>query len=206
MTKQALLIFAKNPESGKVKTRLAATIGNEEALEVYTQLLEHTLSVTKYLPVDKYVFYGDHIQENDIWDSNQYFKQFQEGNDLGERMNNAFAFAFDHGYTEVVIIGTDCYELCSITIINAFSGLKKCEIVIGPSKDGGYYLLGVKQMHHQLFENINWSTAEVLKKTLAVCETHKLSLHLLSELSDIDNENDLNEALAQGLKINCRKV
>ncbi len=94
MMKEALIIFTKNPEAGKVKTRLAATIGNEAALSVYVQLLSHTVSITNYLPVDKFVFYSSHILQEDIWNNKHFFKHVQAGSDLGERMKNAFAAIF----------------------------------------------------------------------------------------------------------------
>ena len=164
MTKQALLIFTKNPEPGKVKTRLAATLGTAKAFSIYSQLIEHTISVTNYLPVDKIVFYSNHIVQEDIWDDKYYQKQVQEGSDLGERMNNAFNYAFQKGYDRVVIIGTDCPELNAGIIMNAFAYLNIHDVVIGPAADGGYYLLGMKQYFSQTFENINWSTETVFER------------------------------------------
>src|SRR6476469_4269427 len=102
--KEALLIFAKNPERGKVKTRLAATIGNEAALNVYMQLLSHTAAFTNYLPVDKFVFYSSEIVQEDVWDNGDFLKQVQVGDDLGERMKNAFAATFQKGYDKIVVI------------------------------------------------------------------------------------------------------
>ncbi len=199
--KKALLIFAKNPTYGQVKTRLAATIGNDFALAVYQHLLRYTASITKDLPVKKIVFYSDFIEEQDIWNNKVYNKQLQFGNDLGERMQNAFAYAFQQGNNQAVIIGTDCMELTSAIIINAFAHLRNNDVVTGPARDGGYYLLAMKQMHYQLFHNINWSTNEVLKQTLAICKNENLLVYQLQELSDIDNENDLDERLKQMLQI-----
>ena len=189
--KQTLLIFAKNLVYGQVKTRLSATAGNDRALIVYQHLLQHTAAVTHYLPIDKIVFYSTSLEEQDLWNNEVYKKQLQLGNDLGERMQNAFQYAFEQGNMEVAIIGTDCLEITSAIIMNAFASLKNYEVVIGPASDGGYYLLAMKKMHHQLFQQINWSTNEVLKSTLAICNTQNLSVHLLPELSDIDSENDL---------------
>ena len=191
MTKEALLIFAKNPEKGKVKTRLAATIGNEAALAVYTQLLSHTVAITGNLPMDKFVFYSSRIECEDVWDDKPYFKQLQKGNDLGERMNNAFAASFKKGYDSVVIIGTDCPELDEATIMNAFACLHFNDVVIGPAEDGGYYLLGMKQLHSTLFENIRWSTPTVLAETIEICKSHNLTYTLLPTLHDVDEEKDL---------------
>lgn len=189
--KQALIIFAKNPILGQVKTRLAATVGNDTALSVYRQLLAHTVSVTSYLPVEKIICYGTSIEEQDIWTNEIYNKQVQHGDDLGERMKHAFDYAFERGNNEVTIIGADCLEISSAIIMNAFAWLKEYDIVIGPASDGGYYLLAMKQMHEQLFKKISWSTDKVLQQTLAICDAQNLTVHLLPELSDIDTEKDL---------------
>ena len=191
MSKQALLIFVKNPEIGKVKTRLAATIGNEAALVIYQELLLHTVSVTERMPVNKFVFYSDHVEQEDVWNNKHYRKEVQEGVDLGERMKNAFASAFQKEYNKVVIIGTDCPDLNAEIIMNAFDHLQSDEIVIGPAKDGGYYLLGMKQVYSDLFENLQWSTNTVLSDTLKVCDELDLKYQLLPVLSDIDEERDL---------------
>jgi len=191
MTKDALLIFAKNAEKGKVKTRLASTIGNEAALAVYNQLLSHTVAITGNLPRDKFVFYSSRIECEDVWDDKLYFKQLQKGNDLGERMNNAFAASFKKSYDSVVIIGTDCPELNEAIVMKAFAFLRFNDVIIGPAEDGGYYLLGMKQLHSKLFENIRWSTSTVLADTIEICKSHNLTHTLLPTLHDVDEEKDL---------------
>ena len=189
--KQVILIFAKNLIYGKVKTRLAATAGNDVAFSVYKELLQHTKEITKDINIDKIVFYSDPIEALDIWSDETFNKQIQNGNDLGERMQNAFAYAFKNGYEEAIIIGTDCFELTSLIINQAFSHLKDNDIVIGPAEDGGYYLLGMKKLHTELFQDISWSTAYVLQQTVAICSKENLTYQLLQELSDIDDEKDL---------------
>ncbi|MEC7265229.1 MAG: TIGR04282 family arsenosugar biosynthesis glycosyltransferase, partial [Bacteroidota bacterium] len=111
MSKSLLLILTRNPELGKCKTRLAATVGDAAALEIYKFLLDHTVSLTKDLRVDKWVYYSEEIWEDDIWDNNIYQKKLQEGKDLGERMLNAFKEGFQAGFDQVVIIGSDMYHL-----------------------------------------------------------------------------------------------
>jgi len=173
------------------------------ALALY--LLQHTASIVNNLPVDKIVFYSNSIEEQDIWNNEVFKKQLQSGDDLGERMQNAFNYAFEQGYKEIAIIGTDCQELTSEIIMNAFAALQNNDIVAGPAKDGGYYLLAMKQMRQKLFQNIEWSTDEVLEKTLAICTQLNLSVYLLPELSDIDNEYDLKEEQKRMLQINGKK-
>ncbi len=189
--KQVVLIFAKNLIHGEVKTRLAETAGKDVAFYVYKELLLHTKGITKDINTGKIVFYSNDIEAQDIWSDETFNKQIQMGNDLGERMQNAFEYAFKNGYEEAVIIGTDCFELTSSIINDAFSFLKKHDIVIGPAKDGGYYLLGMKKLYPEIFQNISWSTANVLQQTLDNCSKKNLAYHLLQELSDIDDEKDL---------------
>lgn len=189
--KDALIIFAKNPERGKVKTRLAATIGKDAALSVYQRLLSHTASITKFILVDKFVFYSDNILQQDVWCNDLFFKQTQEGNDLGERMKNAFAAIFRKDYSKIIIIGTDCPDLNADVITHAFKCLDSHDVVIGPAHDGGYYLLGIKQRCAQLFQNIRWSTHTVFEDTRMKCEHLNLNYSLLPTLRDLDLEEDL---------------
>lgn len=121
----ALIIFVKNASLGKVKTRIANSIGDENALKIYQRLLQHTHLITKSTLADKYVFYAEQINNNDLWETGIYKKELQAGSDLGERMKNAFGTIFSKGYKEVVIIGSDCYELNTEIIQHAFNALKK---------------------------------------------------------------------------------
>ncbi len=191
MKKEALIILTKNPKAGKVKTRLAATIGDERALAVYHQLLLHTASVTKCLPIDKFVFYSDYMVHEDVWENKCFHKEIQHGADLGERMKNAFTSVFQKGYTRIAIIGTDCPELNEELITSAFFLLPENDIVIGPAEDGGYYLLAMTHLHMKLFTNIQWSTSHVLMETVQICNTLELKYQFLPVLNDIDEENDL---------------
>ncbi len=185
-----LIIFVKNLIYGKVKTRLAATIGDSEAVEVYKNLIAHTSSFTEKLPIVKIVFYSDYIEENDMW-SETVLKAKQKGSTLGERMSNAFTEVFRMGYSKAVMIGSDCPGLTEEIINEAYKQLDKKDIVIGPAYDGGYYSLAMKVNHQQLFENIQWSTNTVLDATIAICAHLNLSYHLLPVLHDIDEEKDL---------------
>jgi uncharacterized protein len=184
---QALIIFVKNPVPGKVKTRLARSIGDEPAAEVYRQLLLHTKSITQQLKVDKLVYYADDIAENDLWESSAYQKRQQQGENLGERMASAFAACFDAGYRQVVIIGSDCAEITAAHVEQAFAALNTNDVVIGPATDGGYYLLGMKKLNQRLFENIPWSTDAVMSSTLQKVNELGLNYLLIETLSDIDD-------------------
>ncbi|MBA3649345.1 MAG: TIGR04282 family arsenosugar biosynthesis glycosyltransferase [Chitinophagales bacterium] len=186
-----LIIFIKNPVIGKVKTRLAKTLGDEKALDIYMQLLQHTQKVTRKLSFDKAVFYSDAIDNNDMWDNGNYQKYLQEGSDLGKRMVNAFKIAFSKGYRKVVIIGSDCFDITSKIINDAFEALPQNNFVIGPSHDGGYYLFGMSTLYASIFKNKRWSSDEVLHDTLVDIRNMNGSYKLLKELVDIDTEDDL---------------
>ena len=192
--KNALIIFVRNPELGKVKTRIAQTAGNEMALSIYKELLQHTRSVVKELACDKFVFYADYISENDLWIDDIFEKRLQFGNDLGQRMMNAFELLFSEGYDSVCIIGSDCISLAKRDIEAAFSILSKHDLVIGPSTDGGYYLLGMNKLHRLFFEDKIWSTDAVLPVTINNANQLYLTYEMLQTLSDIDTEEDWKNA------------
>jgi len=182
-----LIIFIKNPVKGKVKTRLAATIGDERALLVYISLIEYTLNLAESLNVEVNLFFSDEI----ISDYPFLNKHIQEGNDLGEKMKNAFKKCFNQGGRNIVIIGTDCAELTKEIILESFDKLRNRNVVIGPALDGGYYLLGMNQFYPSLFNGIEWSTSSVFNETKLILAKENISLSILPVLRDIDTEEDL---------------
>ena len=188
-SKKALIIFTRNPELGKCKTRLAATIGDESALEIYKYLLQHTAKLSEKVKADKYVFYSESIKREDIWNATIFNKKLQQGNDLGERMENAFTELFELGYEKVIIIGSDLLDLSSDDVNEAFDFLNENDAVIGPAKDGGYYLLGMKNMHSKVFKHKKWGTSIVLENTLSDLKDSTISM--LKELNDIDTFEDM---------------
>jgi rSAM/selenodomain-associated transferase 1 len=188
-SKNLLLIFTRNPELGKAKTRLAKTVCDETALEIYTFLLEKTCNVSAKVTADKAVYYSVKVRYNDIWDENRYQKHQQVGEDLGIRMLHAFKNGFDAGYQKVLIIGSDLYDLTSEIIESAFVELDTNDVVIGPAEDGGYYLLGMNSLHTAIFKNKDWGTSSVKKDTLADLKDKKV--HLLQELNDVDVFEDI---------------
>lgn len=190
MIKPLLIIFVKNAVAGQVKTRLAATIGPEKALAVYQLLLWRTHAVTRDLPVAKAVYYSDYIVEDD-WSPLDYEKCVQAGVDLGERMHAAFRREFAAGYTHICLIGSDCYELTTAILQQAFEKLTQNSVVIGPAEDGGYYLLGLKSLQQALFTGKSWSTASVLADTLYSIKAAGQTVALLPQLTDVDEEKDL---------------
>jgi rSAM/selenodomain-associated transferase 1 len=186
-----LLIFTRNPKLGKCKTRLAATIGDQAALDIYMILLRHTAEITNGLNCSKEVYYSEEVSENDLWDNGNYAKQLQKGTDLGERMYNAFKSGFQKGYKKIIIIGSDIYDLNSETIDEAFAEMENVDFVIGPAADGGYYLLGMKSLNIDIFLNKNWGTETVLEDTLNNLNNKKIKL--LQIKNDIDVYEDLKD-------------
>lgn len=196
MTQNHLIIFVKNPVAGQVKTRIARTVGDEKAVAVYRELLRHTQAITQPLPDRRIVYYGDFINPDDGW--NGYEKQLQRSPaDLGERMLDAFRREFAAGAGRVVIIGSDCLALTSDHIRLAFDALSQTDIVIGPATDGGYYLLGMTQLHSFLFENMPWSQPELFQLTELAILQNGLTLKLLETLTDIDEWADYQRATQQ---------
>ncbi len=189
----ALVIFVRNPISGKVKTRLAKDIGDERALEIYLQLLHHTLEITRSLSFRKFIYYADEVSDYDLWSVPGYTKRKQNGNDLGERMFNSFKELFDQGFTRIIIIGSDCLQLETKTLEEAVSLLDSNTAVIGPASDGGYYLLGLNKLYPDLFTNKPWSTDQLFAKTIDDFINQGISYALLNLLSDIDDATDLEE-------------
>lgn len=188
----ALIIFIKNPELGKVKTRLAKTVGDEKAYQIYLELTRITRENALLLRgVTPYVFYSDFINHDDEWHNQHFEKRLQQGNDLGERMFNAFNDILKR-HERACIIGSDCPTL-SLEILNmAFKKLETHDSVIGPASDGGYYLLGMTQQipPQYLFENMAWSTQEVFPETLKRLKRQHYSAAILPILTDIDEEKD----------------
>ena len=189
-----MLIFTRNPELGKCKTRLASTIGDKSALEVYKFLLGHTVKITETLGVTKEVHYSEEIWENDFWDKATYSKKLQKGIDLGERMMNAFKNGFKAGFKNIIIIGSDMFDLTQSDLERAFEQLDENDYVVGPAQDGGYYLLGMKVLNEKLFQDKAWGTGNVLKDTLKDLKEEKIAL--LEVRNDVDYFEDIKDVPA----------
>lgn len=198
--KNLLLIFVKNIRLGKVKTRLARSIGDDNAFEVYKHLLGITERETDSLDesVDVRIYFSDVIIDTK-WPGKEKF--VQQGEDLGARMKDAFNKGFEDGYERIIGIGSDLPDLTAAVMIEGLSALEDSEVVFGPAKDGGYYLIGMKQMVPSIFENKPWSTEKLLELTLSELKSQNKTVHLLKELNDIDTLEDLkNSSVADQLK------
>jgi len=184
----ALIIFIKNPVPGKAKTRLAQGVGKERALEIYKSLLSYTRTVAQMVYTERYLYYSSQIIEDD-WDSKKFKKRVQSGNNLGERMSLAFKEVLSTN-EKALIIGSDCPQLNFMTISNAFLALDNHDFVIGPSMDGGYYLLGMKSADETVFRDIAWSTESVASQTIERIKSQQKTYKLLEQLSDVDYKED----------------
>lgn len=192
----SLIVFIKNPEFGKVKTRLSQTLGDEFAYKFYESCVNYTLSEVYKLDkknVDVNLFFSSLAPESKIekWNNEKFNIYKQNGIDLGERMQNAFKAIFNNGSKKAIIIGTDLPDISEKLICNSFSLFDRYDVVIGPSNDGGYYLLGMKEYYPQIFDEIKWSTNEVLKSTLDKLSKEKIKTKIIDELIDIDTKDDL---------------
>ncbi len=188
MTKELIIVFVKNIKLGKVKTRLAKTIGNQGAFEVYSELVKITENATENIPIDKRIYFSDAVIKSK-WGT--HYKAVQEGNNLGERMKNAFIKGFEDGYNRIVLIGSDLPEINSSHIKNGLQALKTNNVVFGPAIDGGYYLVGMTKMYDFIFDNKPWSQSNLLDVTSKELKQNNTSFALLNSLNDIDTFEDL---------------
>jgi rSAM/selenodomain-associated transferase 1 len=190
ITINGLIVFVKNAIEGRVKTRLAKTIGQGQALSVYLYMQNHLAQWLMDVPFEVYIFYSSYIPaEPDIWSLSCYKKKVQEGKDLGERMNIAFNQVLPF-HQNVLLIGSDIAGL-NLNILNeGFEQLNRNDLVIGPAQDGGYYAIGMKKSNPFIFENMTWSHDKVLGQTIEKINQIGLTFHLLPELSDVDTYED----------------
>ncbi|MFN4080781.1 MAG: TIGR04282 family arsenosugar biosynthesis glycosyltransferase [Saprospiraceae bacterium] len=188
--KRFLIIFVKNPIAGKVKTRIARTMGDEAALRIYQVLLEMAKTTALGVDAERLLCYSDEVIENDAWPPLFFKKEKQADGDLGQRMAAAFARAFALGAHKAVIIGSDCPDLSAEIVRQAYDALDAADVCMGPTLDGGYYLLGMKAPCATLFEGVAWSTEVVAGQTRQKAAAAGLKLAELPQLNDIDEEKD----------------
>lgn len=188
MKPDALIVFGRQPVAGRVKTRLAKEIGEEEACSVYRELLQKTLEAAAGVDAIRYLC----LPPGDRIDPGQAFSlREQSGSDLGERMDHAFCDAFSAGHQRVVLVGSDCPYLTAKLLEQALLKLKEYETVFGPATDGGYYLLGQRTPARDLFSGIPWSTERVWELTQARLAKNNWSCSILETLEDIDDRASL---------------
>ncbi len=194
--RRCVLFFAKYPEPGKVKTRLAATLGPERAAEIYRQLAETVLRqippgedvIVLFDPPEKGAEIAAWLHAPGKGRTLRFVPQAT--GDLGVRLERAFAAAFSEGYEAVAAIGSDCVALGAAHFTEAWQALASHDTALGPTVDGGYYLIALRAPNPALFADIAWSTAAVFAQTLARAAEAGLRVHLLPMLRDVDKEED----------------
>jgi hypothetical protein len=193
--KSVVIVFLRAPEKGRVKTRLAREVGEKKALALYKAFVQTTLLAVErsgldhricFFPIDKQALVED-------WLGPDHAYMPQRGNNLGQRMGNALAAVFNQGVPKAILVGTDIPDINAHHLLEAMGLLDQKQVVIGPSLDGGYWLIGFQQEGFcpDLFYQVDWGTQTVFSTTLEKCKAAKLSLGLLPALQDIDTLEDL---------------
>ena len=194
MNDNALIIIAKYPEKENVKTRLKGSMPDEKRLDLYVSLLKHTLDKLTSIPgVDTFIAYAPESGRD-------YFTRFGVGlillpeGDLGMRMFHAFRELFKAGYQRVALVGADIPDLSSAIILKAVTLLSLDDIVYGPAKDGCYYLVGMRKLIKEVFEDVPWSSDQTLKRSIEKAGQFGFSVAFTKTLSDVDTIEDVRRA------------
>jgi rSAM/selenodomain-associated transferase 1 len=191
-----LIVFTRYPEPGKTKTRLIPVLGTEGAANLHRLMAQRTIARALSLQNSgqlsvEILYTGGSQQQMQDWLGTEPIYQQQIEGDLGERMAAAFHNSFTSGIDKVAIIGTDCPALIPEILVEAFEQLSQHDLVLGPAKDGGYYLIGLRRSHPELFQGIEWGTDEVFVKTRAIARKLDLNIAELATLTDVDRPEDL---------------
>lgn len=194
--KQHLIIFTRYPEPGKTKTRLISALGDVGAANLQKQMTEYTIfqveELQKTTGISFEVRFADgNLQLMQDWLGLPLVYHSQGEGDLGQRMRRSLFEAFQSGMEQVIIIGTDCPGVNSQLLATAFDQLCSLDLVLGPALDGGYYLIGLRQLIPELFANIDWGTPQVLQQTVDIAQKLNLSHTYLHPLGDVDRPEDL---------------
>ena len=199
--KKLIIAFLKFPEPGRVKTRLAGDLGEAGAAEAYSRLVGKVFEVLEEIrEVRVRVLYDPPEKRLEViaWVEEAVGPRLREGlefvaqapGDLGERLAAAVEGAFGDGYDRVAVVGTDCVDLSAATFEATWEGLGEAEVVFGPSRDGGYYLVGLRRPCAEIFREIPWSSEKTLEVSVSSAEKAGMRVALLEELRDVDTIED----------------
>lgn len=191
-----LMLFTRYPEAGKTKTRLIPHLGAQRAALLQRRMTEHIVTELRPPQQDspwalEVHFAGGSVGEMWRWLGAGLTYRAQPGGDLGDRLQQTFARGFRQQRERIVVIGSDCPAITANHVEQAFRALQRHQVVLGPAQDGGYYLVGLSRPCDPLFQNIAWSTPQVLEQTVAIATRLQLSLTTLEPLPDIDRPEDL---------------
>ncbi len=197
-----LIVFLKQPIEGRVKKRLAATIGHEAAVALYRCFVSDTLAAARRSGYPTTAFVHPPGAGAVAWLGGGVLCRPQQGHDLGERMLHAFQEAFSRS-SRAVLIGSDCPDLPPAFLREAFDGLKARDAVLGPAADGGYYLVGFSSPAFlpAIFKDIEWGGPKVFEATMTIFREKGVDIHVLPVWSDVDDYADL-----EALYGRCRNV
>jgi rSAM/selenodomain-associated transferase 1 len=200
MTRSVVLVFAKLPKPGRVKTRLLGAMAPEQAAEVHRRCLEDTLALVSRVPrCQKYLRVAARPGQaralaNLLGLDQRWRVDVQRGRNLGERLHEALDSFWKQGYRKVVVVGTDTPWMGRRRIVQALRLLKTADVVLGPTADGGYYLAGVRRVIAEMFQRIPWGTSQVFRMTLRALKKEGASYRLLPLDFDLDRPEDLEQA------------
>ena len=188
--KPAVVLFTKYPEPGKAKTRMIPVLGEAAAAELQRAMTAHLIDTLRP-NIDLLVrFTGrDAAAMTQLFGPSRY--EPQGDGDLGQRLQRAASETLAEGRDQVIIIGADCPGVTPATLHGASALLRRYDTVLGPARDGGYYLVGLKQPQPALFNGIDWGTDAVLQQTLDAANAAGLSVALLPVMDDVDRPEDL---------------
>jgi uncharacterized protein len=185
----ALIIFVDNSNNTS-DSPLVDELGIKKTLDIKKTLTQITRSITDQLPYTKILFYSDFIDENDAWDNATYLKQLQKGKDMGERMRNAFEFAFqlqEPPILQASIIWGDISELTLWHLTKSYYALDTHDCVLGPTNQGGYYLLGMKTLIEEVFQDKQWASTNLIRTTCDQIHDLRKSYYLLPNIPNTDS-------------------
>jgi len=192
---QSILMFVKNPEEGMVKSRLASSIGDTAALDLYRCFVKDMMEMLTGTGYPYIIYFHPPYARSTIvqWLGDTHLLLPQTGDNLGERMKNAFSEVFSKGYQNAILIGSDSPDLPGWLISEAFASLHNHDAIIGPSLDGGYYLIGFRAdtFLPEVFDRMPWSTQEVFTRTIDILQKEDFLIHILPQWRDIDTFDDL---------------
>ena len=205
----ALLFFVKSPEPGKVKTRLGADLGHEAACRLYSCFAADMLAQASKTGMKIIIFFAPREKESQVcnWLGGDYEYSPQEGADLGDRMKNAFSRVFLSGADKAILMGSDIPGLPASVMIDAEEKLDHSQCVMGPSADGGYYLIGFTKdgFAPRVFHGPEWGESSVASQTMAMLAAEKIKYSLVRQWRDVDDLSDL-IALYNELKTSPEKA
>jgi len=191
MAKKALALLITNPNDGQVLPKIASKLGVVAARKINSQLLMHANEIACQFFEEKKVFYPSEVQAVDMFSMNHFEKVAQNGWSLSARIQHAFENTFNQRYNPVVLVNTNCPDLNDDQIREAFFALKCHDLVMGPTRNGSFYLIGLRKYSSLILENINWEGNEVESEVITRMKTLNLSHHLLPELGDLQSTSDL---------------